>query len=334
MIPPFLMRYGSSDAIAPAVPTGLTVLSRDTPTQLTLDWNNNTDGDFKNYRVYRDAVLYASPTTSTQVVTGLTQNTSYAFTVSAVDFKGNESAVSSAVNSKAWTPYVDLDNQYLILDTVSGHYTTDTGGVDAWLDQTVSDFDCVQTSSANRPGVVSDGGYDAVQFVGANGDRLRFTGKGASMFATPTTAFSVSVFMKFSTTTGTPRIFEWGETAGASKIIVLQTGGSLHLYTSGDGTALVTRSFTMGTPTAWHHYMFTYSAGTIVAYQDGVSQSLVGGGTVPVSLYTGGSQDPQLSAIPGSGTEPYNGFMDNLVMTSDVFTSTERTNLGLWRPHA
>lgn len=81
---------------APAVPTGLTATTI-SQTQIDLDWNNNTEVDFAFYRVRRNGTIVASPTASNHSDTGLTEATTYSYTVSAVDLSGNESAQSAAV---------------------------------------------------------------------------------------------------------------------------------------------------------------------------------------------------------------------------------------------
>lgn len=84
------------DVTAPGVPTGLAT----TPvsaSRIDLTWNAST-GNPDHYNVYKDNVLYASPTGLSQSVTGLSEATTYGFKVSAVDGNGNESALSSNVN--------------------------------------------------------------------------------------------------------------------------------------------------------------------------------------------------------------------------------------------
>lgn len=336
------------DVLAPSVPQNLAA-ARDTPTQITLTWDASTDsggGVVSYYIVWQDDVdvAHVNHPTVTKVVTGLTQNTSYTFKVSAVDNLGNQSAKSAGVTTKPWTPYVDLDNQFLILDTVTGHYTTASGGVDQWTDQTANVYHALQGTAANRPDIVANDPtpYDSVNFVAANADRLVFTGKGAAMFAGLTNKFSLSFWMKCDTSS-TKRIIETGETAGTSKFILISRNGggnTFSVYISSDGTALIQRDVSFSSWTAWNHFLILYdgtqavAADRLVVKIGGAAQSQSGAGTLPASLYTGGSQDWQISGVPGGGTSVLNGNMDNIVWTSDVFTASEQTNLGLWRAHA
>lgn len=87
----------SGDNTAPSVPSGLA----STPVvnaQLTLSWNASTDNmGVRGYYVYRDDTrVTALPVDATSLaMTGLSQTTNYSFTVSALDFAGNESSKSA-----------------------------------------------------------------------------------------------------------------------------------------------------------------------------------------------------------------------------------------------
>jgi len=75
----------------PTAPTGLTATPGDR--QVSLTWDDNEEADFAKYKVYRDGVLLdGSITTNVYVATGLTNDTAYSFSVTAVDTSGNESA--------------------------------------------------------------------------------------------------------------------------------------------------------------------------------------------------------------------------------------------------
>ncbi|SFC17473.1 fibronectin type 3 domain-containing protein [Klenkia taihuensis] len=83
------------DRTAPAAPTGLA--GRPASTVVTLTWTAPADVDPLTYRVLRDGVQVATTGATTATVTGLTNGTSYSFTVQAVDPSGNVSVVSAAV---------------------------------------------------------------------------------------------------------------------------------------------------------------------------------------------------------------------------------------------
>ncbi|MEI6479164.1 MAG: fibronectin type III domain-containing protein, partial [bacterium] len=88
-----------TDTIAPTVPTAVTS-SAVTQTTATLSWTASTDASgIARYNIYKNGVILNTSTTNTYSVTGLTANTSYTFTVSAVDKATvpNTSAVSTGL---------------------------------------------------------------------------------------------------------------------------------------------------------------------------------------------------------------------------------------------
>ncbi|MHC4194870.1 MAG: CBM96 family carbohydrate-binding protein, partial [Planctomycetota bacterium] len=94
----------TADTTAPSAPTGLGATAGDA--QVTLNWNNNSEGDFSYYNVYRDTssggpytLIVTDLTTSAYTDTGLTNDTTYYYVVSAVDTSDNESADSSEASA-------------------------------------------------------------------------------------------------------------------------------------------------------------------------------------------------------------------------------------------
>ena len=86
------------DSNPPAVPTGLFAARGDG--SVALAWADNEENDFAFYRVYVDGVLTADAVYETSyIVENLTNDTTYSFSVSAVDEGGNESAPSSPVSA-------------------------------------------------------------------------------------------------------------------------------------------------------------------------------------------------------------------------------------------
>jgi chitinase len=88
----------SSCSAAPAVPTGLAA-SGTTQSSTNLSWSAVTPpaGCTVSYKVLQSSTVIASPTTTSDAVTGLNPSTSYSFSVEATDSAGT-SAASSAVN--------------------------------------------------------------------------------------------------------------------------------------------------------------------------------------------------------------------------------------------
>ena len=84
-----------TDLGAPAAPAGLVATRGDT--QVSLAWTANGEPDLATYRVLRDGVEVATVTGTSHVDTGLTNDTTYGYTLVAVDTHGNRSLPSAAV---------------------------------------------------------------------------------------------------------------------------------------------------------------------------------------------------------------------------------------------
>jgi chitodextrinase len=87
---------------APAPPTGLTANAGDA--EVTLTWAANAEPDIAGYVVRRDGVDVATVTTPGYVDTGLTNGTTYAWTVIAVGTDGDRSLPSSAATATPVSP--------------------------------------------------------------------------------------------------------------------------------------------------------------------------------------------------------------------------------------
>lgn len=81
---------GTNDGIAPAVPTGLVATGGNA--QVALSWNAVADADLVGYRVFRDGTLVRQQLGTTFTDAGLTNGTTYSYTVEAYDTRGNRSA--------------------------------------------------------------------------------------------------------------------------------------------------------------------------------------------------------------------------------------------------
>lgn len=93
------------DTTPPSVPTGLSATAVSS-SEIDLSWSASTDNvGVAGYNVYRNGVKVGSTSGSlTYKDTGLAASTTYAYSVSAFDAAGNESAQSSAVNATTQTP--------------------------------------------------------------------------------------------------------------------------------------------------------------------------------------------------------------------------------------
>ncbi len=92
-----------ADAIAPSVPTGLAATPGNA--QVSLTWSDSTDNvAVTGYKVYRDNVLIASPSTPYYADTAVTNGVTYAYKVVAVDSSANVSAATAPVNATPALP--------------------------------------------------------------------------------------------------------------------------------------------------------------------------------------------------------------------------------------
>jgi glucose/arabinose dehydrogenase/PKD repeat protein/fibronectin type 3 domain-containing protein len=89
----------AGDTTAPTVPTGLTATATSS-SAINLSWTNSTDNiGVAGYKVFRNGTHVATTTTPSYQDTGLSEATSYSYTVSAFDAAGNESARSSVATA-------------------------------------------------------------------------------------------------------------------------------------------------------------------------------------------------------------------------------------------
>ena len=90
--------YGSfADNTAPSAPSGLQVTGT-APNEVNLQWNESNDNTgVYDYNIYRDGKKIGTNPFASYKDATITDNHSYTYTVSAVDFSGNESAVSNQV---------------------------------------------------------------------------------------------------------------------------------------------------------------------------------------------------------------------------------------------
>lgn len=93
----------SADSTAPSVPTGVSVVAFDARNDV--EWTASTDAvGVAGYRIRRDGVVLATTAATSYADTGLTNGTTYSYTVAAYDAAGNESAQSAAVSGTPTAP--------------------------------------------------------------------------------------------------------------------------------------------------------------------------------------------------------------------------------------
>ncbi len=92
----------SSDLTAPSVPTNVAA-SATSATAVNVTWTASTDDTaVTGYRVFRNGTAVGTSATASYSDTGLTQLTTYTYTVTAYDAMGNESAQSSSASATTW----------------------------------------------------------------------------------------------------------------------------------------------------------------------------------------------------------------------------------------
>ncbi|CAN7295648.1 lamin tail domain-containing protein [Paenibacillus sp. LjRoot153] len=82
----------------PSTPAGLMAVAG--PASATITWNANTESDLAGYKVYMNGSdISGTVTGTTYRITGLTNDTTYHFTITAMDTNGQESSLSGVVTA-------------------------------------------------------------------------------------------------------------------------------------------------------------------------------------------------------------------------------------------
>jgi Zn-dependent metalloprotease len=109
---------GAADTTAPAAPSSLAASGTTTSTT-NLSWSASSDNvAVTGYNVYQGSTLKATVASTSYVVTGLTANNAYTFSVKAKDAAGNISATSNAIS-------VTTLNNTLVYCTSKGNSVAD-----------------------------------------------------------------------------------------------------------------------------------------------------------------------------------------------------------------
>ncbi|WP_282087361.1 M14 family zinc carboxypeptidase [Aquimarina algiphila] len=93
-----VIRSSAPDTESPSTPTSLTA-GAITGTTVSLSWNASTDNiGVSGYEIYQGTTLITTVTGTSHVVSGLSPNTAYTFSVKARDAAGNTSSSSDIIN--------------------------------------------------------------------------------------------------------------------------------------------------------------------------------------------------------------------------------------------
>lgn len=149
------------DITAPTTPTSLTLTPGNTAMQVV--WVASTDNiGVVGYRVRRDGTLVATVTSGvTYNDTGLTNGTTYSYTVSAYDAQNNESAQTAAVTGvPTVAPTVRQADTFNRANSTTTLNPASDGGT--WTSDPVA---AVAGISTNAALIVSGGGFSLQDFV-------------------------------------------------------------------------------------------------------------------------------------------------------------------------
>ncbi len=100
-----LMAGSSVDNLAPEIPTLSSIESNNDEESITLFWNENGDGDFSHFNLYRgvdiDSIeLLESLIDTSYIDSNINKDTKYYYGVTAIDIHGNESSVSQVLSGE------------------------------------------------------------------------------------------------------------------------------------------------------------------------------------------------------------------------------------------
>lgn len=256
--------YGGSvsptDTQAPTAPTGLAASSITTG-GFTVSWTASTDNvAVSGYDVYRGSTLIGSTTSATTFnVTGLSANTSYAITLKAKDAAGNVSAASSILN---------------VTTTGAG-----PGDITTGLAMHLKFNEAGGTTAADATGNNNNGNLNngAVFSTGKIGNAVSLNGSNQYLTVNnsgslnPTSAITLSVWIKASSLTGNRVIFKKQNWSASYELAIY--GGQLTFNLNGPGSVSTAAPSTG----VWHLITATYDGAAKKIYVDGsISQAASG----------------------------------------------------------
>ncbi|TVZ52568.1 M36 family metallopeptidase [Dokdonia sp. Hel_I_53] len=172
-----------ADTQAPTTPTSLSVTSV-TDTTINIAWNASTDNvAVTGYDVYQGATLLGNVAATTAEITGLTEDTSYNFTVRARDAAGN---VSNASNTATGTTTGGVTNPSGCAGGVNSFPYTESfeANIGLWSQGNGDDLDWTRDSSgtpSSGTGPTTGAQGSFYMFVEASGDGVGYPNKSATL---------------------------------------------------------------------------------------------------------------------------------------------------------
>lgn len=267
--------YTIVDSTAPTTPTGLTVGTR-AITSIPLSWTASTDNvGVTGYRVYRNGgtTPVGTPTTTSFTDSGLTPNTAYSYTVSAVDAAGNESVKTTAVatstlpDTVAPTTPTGVTVGAKTMTTIPLTWTASTDnvavtGYRVYRNGGATPIGTPSTPAFTDSGLAPNTSYSyTISAVDAAGNESVKTTATATSTLPDTAAPSVPTGLKINTQTTTSVTLGW--TASTDNVAVT----SYRVYRNGSTTPLgtsATNSYTDSNGLALNQ-TYTYSVSAVDA---------------------------------------------------------------------
>jgi endoglucanase len=290
------------DTQAPTAPANLRVTGT-TANSVSLAWNASTDDiGATGYQVLRGTTVVGNPTGLTFTETGLTQNTTYSYTVRALDASGKQSAASASVSATTGTvtqdysiapgsPSLGIARGGTAATTLSIARTNFTGAVTF----SASGLPAGVTVAFN-PSTATTGNSVTATFTASSTATLglasiTFTATSGSLSRTTAVALTVTGGGDSGTVTATPvvstnspwfnelqvRLANTGTLSALSITVVVQrTAGVSYSgqYNSVGGQIAQTNSSTTGAIT----YLFTLGAGQTLGASTGRTFAVQTGG--------------------------------------------------------
>ncbi len=165
---------GVKDTIPPTAPSNL-IASNTTQTTTELNWVAATDEvGALEYIVFQDVISIATVTETTYPVTGLLANTTYDFTVLAIDSAGNESPLSNVESVTTVQEKKSAGDRILVFTKTAGfRHTSILKGINTLKDLGIdNDFEVDQTENASDFNMDNLQKYKTVVFLNTTGDVL------------------------------------------------------------------------------------------------------------------------------------------------------------------
>jgi cytochrome b involved in lipid metabolism len=315
-------RIGTYDNVAPTAPTAL--VATPASNQAGLSWVGPADA--VSYQIFQGTTNLGTQAGTTKTVTGLVNNTSYSFTVKAVDAAGNVSAASTAATATPVAP--------VTIPSVPTGVTATPGNGQVTVSWTASaGATSYQVVRVGAPAVTSTTTSLTVTGL-ANNTSYSFTvaavnTAGTSAASTPATATPVvpatapAAPTGLAATAGTGQVvLTWTATAGATSYQVFQGSTSI-------GTPATT-TYTIAGLTNAIAYSFTVKAVNAV----GASPASSSVSATPVATPTGlaataGDTQVVLTWTATAGATSYQVFQGSTSIgtpATTTFTATGLTN--------